>query len=156
MKPHLEIAARDLLVHVARTQGRVRFRVRGCSMRPFLRDGDCVEIQRQPMQDLRRGEIATFERAGAIIVHRVIGRQVQGAACAVITKGDAFPDADAPVQPNELLGRVVAIIRSGRRIAMDTAAQRTLGQAAAWVSTLAPLWYPGLRRVRHVLRFAAF
>lgn len=146
--PARNVAGAELICETLRTQGRAQFRVHGVSMRPLLRGGDVLTVQRTEMLHIRRGDVVVFSRAGGMFAHRVIGNQEQ----VLITKGDAFPEADKPVTSDELLGRVTAVERGGRRKALDTPWQRMLAQIAAQISEAAPKWYPKARAVKRMIR----
>ncbi|HUT25764.1 MAG TPA: S24/S26 family peptidase, partial [Sumerlaeia bacterium] len=91
----------------------VRLAACGWSMRPFLRDGDVVEIAPATISGLRRGDVAAVaaspdEDAGPgseddLIVHRFVRRE----GARLVLQGDACPAPDAPVPESALLGRVV-------------------------------------------------
>lgn len=121
-------------------------------MRPWLRGGEVVEVRRITPAEARRGEVVAFARGGGLFVHRVIGKRRGEHGTLLITKGDAFPDADAPVREEELLGRVACVAREGGAVATDTLAQQALGRLLARVSASARWWYPGARAARRVLR----
>lgn len=146
--------AADLIAEVVRNSGSARFRVLGSSMRPMIRSGDFVHVERAAIPQMRKGQIAVFQRAGALFAHRVIRRSLLDGKVVLITKGDAFPEADRPVAVEELLGRVVAIARGARTISLQALPQRLLGKAVACVSSAAPLWYPRIRGMRRLLRAA--
>jgi signal peptidase I len=104
--------ARDLL-----SSGRtVRMRAQGWSMRPFLRDGDVVEIAPAPASALKRGDVAAFitpeSNLPSITIHRFLRRDGAGQ---LHFQGDAFSTPDPPVPESALLGKVVARERNGRR-----------------------------------------
>src|SRR6266568_848730 len=77
---------------------------------------------------IRPGELVLYERAGRFFAHRVVG--AYGGTPLLITRGDRLRQPDPPVSPEELVGRVKAILRGGRRIVP----RRTWwGRAASWV-----------------------
>lgn len=142
----------ELLLATMRSQGYVRFRVQGGSMRPWLRGGEVVEVRRENVERIRRGDVVVFARSGGLFAHRVIGKGSRGNQPVVFTKGDAFPDADAPVRADELVGRVAAVARSGHQVRLDTLPQRALARLLARISTTAHWWYPGARATKRFLR----
>ena len=141
----------ELIVEAVRLRGRARFRVRGVSMRPWLRAGDVLEVQRETLEAMRPGDLAVFTRAAGLFVHRVIGRCVRGGEPMLITKGDAFPEPDTPVSREELLGSVVRVARGRHNISLDAPARRALGKMLAGVSATMPWWYPGARALKRSL-----
>jgi signal peptidase I len=145
-------AGRELWIEGLRVRGFARLRVRGRSMRPWLRGGEVVELRRTTLAEVRRGDVVAFARGGGLFVHRVIGKSHAENGALLITKGDAFPDADAPVNEEELLGRVTCVARAGGAVSTDTLPQQALGRLLACVSASARWWYPGARAVRRILR----
>ena len=107
----------------------LRFRARGVSMQPFIRDGDILEVQPPGVAALRRGDVVLCHLGGGrLVAHRVVRiiRENSGATTAV-TQGDALTCPDLPVSWEQVLGHVVAVERRGKRIGLDTPLQRLAG-----------------------------
>jgi hypothetical protein len=92
------------------------------------------------------GEIVLFARQGRLVAHRVLRKIYQQEGLFLLTRGDRLRKPDPPVSPEELLGRVTAIVRGDRRIAP----RLTLwSRAASWVfshsdiATRLVLWVRG-------------
>lgn len=100
----IELAAQTL-----RQRGRLRLRVNGTSMLPAVLPGDVVFVRRCDAGAARSGELVLFQREQRLYVHRVVARD----GAMLVTRGDANPQADVPVQPSEFLGRVVRQLRGG-------------------------------------------
>src|SRR3989442_2001857 len=81
------------------------------SMAPLIGRGDQLRLGALERGRVRAGTIVGFRRAGALIVHRVLGDTPAG----LVTKGDALVDADEPISTRELLARVTAIRSPGGR-----------------------------------------
>ena len=114
----------DLLAEVARNSGQARVQVTGLSMLPAIWPGDVLTIEHQTHSQFRKGQIAVFVRDGGLVVHRVI----RANSPVVVTRGDSLPSADAPVWPEEVIGRVSGIAREGRDVPVEQSlAQRALG-----------------------------
>ena len=100
----------DRFLEVARAllaEGRaVRFRARGWSMAPELRDGDLLTIVPRPRRALRRGDVAFFTLGTRVLAHRVVGRD---AAEALICRGDHWLCDPERVPEQAVLGLVVAV-----------------------------------------------
>lgn len=152
MNPDRHSVGVALLAETLRRQGTVRFRVRGCSMRPLVRDGDVVEVCRQSARELKRGDLAVFSRGGAILVHRVLQSRIAGNKWRVVTKGDAFSHPDAPLRAGELLGRVARIQRGPRVVSLESLPQRLLHRLALAASANSRYWFVPAQRARRVLR----
>ena len=102
-----------------------RFRARGWSMAPFIRDGDIICVSPLPEAGPAMGEVVAFIRAGTgqLVVHRVIGRE-RGAYA---IQGDNTPGkADATVSQEDILGRVTRITRNGKDVRLGLGPERRL------------------------------
>lgn len=93
----------------------VRLRVSSDSMAPLIEQGDTVLVRSVHPRDLRRGDLLLVERDGSFLVHRLVA----AGAHDVQTKGDNVSHADPAVALQEVLGRVVAVERGGRRIELE-------------------------------------
>ena len=110
--------------------------ITGCSMLPFIQDGDCLLVAHGPT-GVRRGDVVVFRRNGKLIAHRVLRICGDDAGTTFITKGDRVSHLDPAVTADEMVGRVLAVKRGERYMSLDTAAWRTLG----WLIALsAPAW----------------
>ena len=91
-----------------------RFRAKGFSMTPFLKDGDGITIS--PLSDAspRLGDVmACIHPAdGTLLVHRVVKQN--GAAWLI--QGDNAAETDGLLTKADMLGRVTRIERGGKRI----------------------------------------
>jgi len=107
-----QAARRDLLLQVVRATGEVRLGVTGASMLPALWPENVVVVHPQCYADLQPGQVIVFFREDRLVPHRIV--HVQGDQ--LITCGDSVPRCDPPVSASDIVGRVVAIERNGRRI----------------------------------------
>jgi hypothetical protein len=128
-----------------------RFRARGWSMAPFIRDGDVITVS--PFRRARPGigEVVAFTRPGTenVVVHRVLSRR----GPAAFIQGDSVPGCgDGLIPAENLLGRVTRIERNGQEVWLGLGPER---YAIAWLSRtrrLIPLgawltsWLRPLRR----------
>jgi signal peptidase I len=113
----------------------VRFRARGGSMFPFIRDCDILEVRCVEVQKVRVGDVILYRtQAGRPIVHRVIKKIVdeKDRMAALITQGDAMMAADVPVHPDQILGCVTMVERERRRVNVAGGIRRILGIGWAW------------------------
>lgn len=122
--------------------------ITGRSMLPFIQDGDRVLVA-HGCADVRRGDVVVFRRGGRLIAHRVLRIYHRRSERVFITKGDHIRRFDPPVNANEIVGRVLAVERGGRQMALDATAWRVVGWLIA-VNTLAWVklygWGRGLER----------
>ena len=107
----------ELFLEVFKSTGQAKLAVTGTSMLPAIRPGDMLEVQRQSMEAILPGDVVLFTRHGGFAAHRVAEKAGEPDRPLLITRGDALHAPDAPVRPEELLGRVTAILRGGRRLA---------------------------------------
>lgn len=81
-------------------------------MRGSLAKGDSLFVSATDFEFLKKGDVVAFDCGGKVIAHRIVGREADG----FITQGDANAMRDrGRLTPGQLIGRVVARERSGRR-----------------------------------------
>jgi signal peptidase I len=100
------------LVESALEQGaEARFEVDGHSMMPLIRPGDIVHVGRPADAGPRPGDVVAVrvERAGGMLVHRVVRRK-NGVAT---LRGDNAAQADGEFAEREILGVVTRVERNG-------------------------------------------
>jgi phage repressor protein C with HTH and peptisase S24 domain len=93
-----------------------RFRARGLSMSPFIRDGDVVTIRPLGRTRPRTGDIAAFLYPGTdkVAVHRIV-REKSGRYS---LKGDNAPGIDGSLPLDRILGKVTRVERDGAKVAL--------------------------------------
>ncbi len=138
----------EMLADVLRSGGTVTLRVFGGSMWPWLRSGDAISVRREDAARIHLGEVVLFAREGRLFAHRVIRKLARDGRAVLITKGDALPHADAPLESAELLGRIFRVRRAGREFALDSPQRRALGRAAALLTHSSRFWYPLARALK--------
>lgn len=106
-----------------------RFRARGGSMSPFVRDGDVVTVEPAAAAPVRTGDIVAFVDPASrrLRVHRVAATR----GGAFLLKGDNVEVPDGMVQRDGILGRVVRVERDGSPVRLGTGLERGL---IAWLS----------------------
>jgi len=111
----------------------VRFRARGGSMHPTIREGEAITVAPARPAGMRRGDVILYRVGRGVIAHRVaaIERGPAG-ALTFIPRGDASQGRDDAVEEGAILGRVVAVERGGR--ALDPTAGRARARAVAWAA----------------------
>ena len=82
--------------------------VKGTSMKPFLQEGDAVEVVRAEPEAVGRGDILVFMRSGELTVHRFLTRRGDR----FLEKGDAQSHGNWHSWPDSM-GIVRRIRRSG-------------------------------------------
>jgi len=107
----------------------LRFRARGVSMRPFIQDGDVLEVTPPERMRLRVGDVVLFEdHDGSVLAHRVVRIRDRGVRPAVQMKGDAFFTPDGWIPIDRIVGIVTAVERDGEPTRLDTGGQRLRGR----------------------------
>ncbi len=107
----------DLLADILASGRTLRFKVSGQSMRPAIRSGDYVVLQKPDVRMLRIGDLLLCRQAGGrVVLHRLIAvfRDRNGIIRRLTTKGDSVDICDPPLESEAVLGRVIGI-ESGRR-----------------------------------------
>ncbi len=91
-----------------------RFRAKGWSMSPFIKDGDVITVAPLLGRAPRAGEIVAFlhPKTGLAAVHRVV-RTSPGL---FLIRGDNVHDADGALASDRILGTVTAVVRDGRTV----------------------------------------
>ncbi len=127
----------------------LRFKAKGGSMSPFIRNGDVLEVV--PFKGkINFGDIILYHSSyGSPVVHRVIQRNNES----IITKGDSVPNSDQTILSKQVLGRVIAVERNGLRIRLDRPMVRFLNILLALISPFSFLIYSPLRLVKRTVRF---
>ena len=106
----------ELADEVLRSSGTLRLRVMGWSMLPAVWPGDTLVIESVNGKAVSEGDIVLFRRDGRLFVHRVVAKGAPNGEAGIVTRGDAMPQPDPLVAEGDLLGRVTAIVRNGKRI----------------------------------------
>jgi hypothetical protein len=105
----------SLAAEVLRKSGRLRLAAMGQSMLPTLWPGDLLNVCAVQFDEVAAGDVVLFTREDRFFIHRVLGnRDSAGGSTgpSLVTRGDSMRTADAPVLPEELLGRVVSVSRN--------------------------------------------
>ncbi len=129
-----------------------RLRVAGRSMSPALCNGDQITVEPASPASLQEGDVILFHQCGQLICHRVVAIQDSGAGPRLITKGDAETGCREVTQPDQVLGRVVAVTR--RWLWAGSLSKRTDGWLARLRDEVALglLALQGLRSYRRIMR----
>jgi signal peptidase I len=104
----------ELASEILRSSGSLRLGVTGWSMLPTLWPGDTLLIEPAGRETIQPGDIVLFARDRRFFVHRVMAKSQSDEKLQI--RGDAMPAMDPPVSSRELLGRVVSIVRNGKKI----------------------------------------
>jgi hypothetical protein len=100
----------DLSEHLLEKGYRVRFRAHGASMQPAIADGDALTLEPTNPAAAQPGDILLYRRHRRSIAHRVVEVEQAGHSVAtILLRGDAQLACDVPVEPDDVLGKVVAV-----------------------------------------------
>lgn len=122
-----------------------RFTATGCSMTPFIRDGDLITISPVPSR-LRQGDVVPFinPSSNQLMVHRILNVSQVG----YLIKGDNNSGPDGRIPASSIIGRVVRVERRGRQVRFGLGTEKFL---IAWLSQCCWLT-PLVRSVRRVIK----
>jgi hypothetical protein len=114
----------------------MRFAPTGSSMAPFIRHGETVTIMPCAPNHVKPGDIVLYATESDHVgspkrLHRVIEKKVVGKKCLFVTKGDAVPDLDLPIQAGQILGKVSAIEKRRWELDLDR----------PWAKTIHLAWF---------------
>ena len=129
-----------------------RFRARGRSMQPTIRDGEILRVMPVPVKALRKGDIVLFADHSNYKAHRLLW--INWKRGAFLARGDAGTVADGLLATAQIVGRVVAkeetlgknirvVPLSGRRARLKFFASGVKTRVARFVRGL-----PVLRSIR--------
>ena len=82
--------------------------VQGRSMLPFLTEGQLVAVE-FGAERLATGDLLVFRQVDYLVVHRLVGRGSRNGATYYRCRGDGLAGLDPPVDPERVVGRVVAV-----------------------------------------------
>ncbi len=100
----------------------VQIKPQGYSMYPLIVPGrDQVILRREDPGKLKRGDVALYRRDGSILVlHRICKRDEKG----FYMTGDNQTELEGPLRPDQIRGKMIALIRNGREIDTRSLAYR--------------------------------
>jgi len=119
-----------LAEHVVDTGMSIRFRACGDSMYPAILDGDRITVAPVAAHEIARGDILLYRDGNRVLAHRLIGVAAYGTERRFRLRGDTNVRCDAPVRAAQIVGRVVAVERDGRAIALHATPAGSLGNSA--------------------------
>jgi signal peptidase I len=101
-----------------------RFRAKGFSMDPFIRDGDMITVRPLADHSPNTGDVVAFIQEGSerLLVHRVI--RIKGNA--YLIKGDNSAGADGLIPRANILGWVKRVERDDKNVSLGFGPERSL------------------------------
>jgi len=127
----------EVVTDLLRRGHSVRFRAKGSSMHPTIREGEAITVAPARPAAIRRGDVILYRSARGVIAHRVasVERGLAGAPV-FIPRGDASQSRDDPVEEGAILGRVVTVERGGRALNPAALRARALANSRAIAARL--------------------
>ncbi len=115
----------------------VRFRAPGTSMHPTIRHGDMITVEPLASAKLERGDIIFYRSQDSFIAHRLVNiEERNNCGLTFILRGDASAACDAPVESEQILGKVVRVERGHRRIDPYSRKVRLWSMLYLWLARL--------------------
>ena len=126
-----------------------RFRAKGSSMSPFVKDGDVITVSPLRNNSLQTGEVVAFlsPQTGRLIVHRIIEKKADG----FVIKGDNNPEYGDIVPSSNIFGYISKLERKGRSLPIGIGAEGPLIAFLARRNFLVPMFFP-IRKIRQLMR----
>ncbi|MBU4232781.1 MAG: S24/S26 family peptidase [Proteobacteria bacterium] len=120
---------RDLLQALMARKAQFRFKARGFSMHPFIRDGDVITVSPKPARHSQAGDVVAFchPEMSKLLVHRVIARRHQG----LLLQGDNVLEPDGLISFDNILGLLTKVTRNGHQVRLGLGPERRL---IAWLN----------------------
>lgn len=141
----------ELSKNIFRRGKSVRFQARGWSMRPFIRDGDFIVVSPIENSSIRTGDVVFYlTTENKVMVHRVIRKHKKDKDNRIIMfiKGDATFNSPEKIEMQNVLGKVVAVERNGRKKRLDTKLYQLTGLLYAGISPFSQWTYPFFSKVK--------
>jgi polysaccharide export outer membrane protein len=93
----------------------IEFHASGKSMYPTIRDGELITVQPVTISEVKNGDIVLYRNEKGVIAHRVVHVNKPN----LLLRGDSSNTLDAPVMPDQILGKVISTKRAGRKIRLN-------------------------------------
>ena len=111
------------------------FKIASGSMRPINRTGNTVRVRRVQPSEIRTGDIVAFQEDRHVVVHRVIGKVLDGQQTLFRHMGDAGL-LSGTMSARNIIGRVISVNRDGQEIILDKTRYILDGKIMVWRSRL--------------------
>ena len=106
-------------------------------MHPTIRHGDVITVEPVLPAKLKKGDIILYRFQRGFIAHRIVNiLERDGGGPAFILRGDASATCDAPVEAQQVLGKVVFLERGHRTIDPYSLRVRTWSMLYLWLAHL--------------------
>ena len=106
---------------VLKKGGSFRFQAHGSSMRPFILNGETIQLTPVAADRLHRGDIVLCWRSkDKLLLHRVIRIQKTIHGSSLLIQGDASCWPDGIIPGENVLGQATAVLRKGKWIPFNS------------------------------------
>ncbi|HXF92162.1 MAG TPA: S24/S26 family peptidase [Nitrospiraceae bacterium] len=120
----------------------IQLRVASWSMFPTIHKGDVLEVEEA--REVRPGDIVVFRRDNVLVCHRVTG---YGGPGEIFTAGERSGGFGEAVPLSDVLAKVRAINRRGKRVALGRPATPTVAaRLRLWLDRFFTAWKTARRR----------
>lgn len=127
----------DVSTGLLRSGQSIRFRAPGRSMYPTIKKDETITVQPVAASAIKMGDIILYRLEGVVIGHRVVRiERGEDGGSRFIARGDASAAPDEPVEPAQVLGKVVSVERGGRSIDLYSRRAKMLRTAHVCASRL--------------------
>ena len=129
---------------------RFRFRAKGFSMSPFIKDGDIITVSPLTGGTTRSGDVVAFIRPKIkkLVIHRVVGKKKDY----FHIKGDNIPNIDELIPGINILGRVTRVERNGKEVFLGLGPERFLIALLTRTGLISQLLTPFWKLVRPLVK----
>jgi hypothetical protein len=132
--------AMDMLNEVIERDEDVPLKTFGLSMAPTIYGGEWVVVRRVNAEKVGVGDVVIYQAGNVFVAHRIIRKREQGGKVYFTVKGDAHLEAEGEIAAEELVAKVVALQKKGKRIDMNRPrwrlANKAIALCSAWVDRL--------------------
>lgn len=124
----------DVVSDLLRRGHSVRFRAKGGSMHPTIREGEAITVAPVLPGAIRRGDVILYRSGKSVIAHRVARvTRLPNGGLVFVPRADASGSCDGCVDEAAILGKVTSVERDGRALNPTSAIART----RAWARSVA-------------------
>jgi signal peptidase I len=131
---------------------RVCLEANGKCMSPIINKGEKLFAKKANPKDLKIGDIIVYKFQGVPIAHRIIYRFKNNSQTTFLTKGDMYFKIDAPVNENQIIGKVVAVKKTGKMLILDKPSLKFINYLISLLSILSI----GMYKITSMLRRIVF
>lgn len=125
-------AIASLFIQALRAGETLWFQVASGSMVPTLKPGDRVRIEPAKAKDIHNGEIAAFETAQGLVIHRIVQQERKEAGIRLLEMGDVDLRASW-VEEQAVAGRVVVVRQGAQEIDLQNPVAKRCGTVTAYL-----------------------